>query len=58
MSAIMTPASNAIAALNPLIALVSSNAKNTGPIRKAINRPIGKAVRISSSIQNCVEAQR
>ena len=46
-SAKTTPKSNTIAARNPLVILVSSNTKNTGPTVKASKIPQGKADRMS-----------
>ena len=43
MSAIITPISNAIAALTPFVMLVSINIKKTGPIIKARKNPKGIA---------------
>ena len=50
-SAKITPKSNAIAALNPFIAAVSSNTKKTGPNKKARKKPKGKAAKTSCNIQ-------
>ena len=39
MSAIITPKSNATAARNPLVMLVSSKTQNTGPMINAVKNP-------------------
>ena len=47
MSAIITPISKKMAALNPFIAAVSNKTKNTGPSKKAKKIPSGIAVKTS-----------
>ena len=49
MSAIITPRSNATAALNPLVMLVSSKIQKTGPIINAVKNPTVTGVNILKS---------
>lgn len=51
MSAVITPKLNIKAARNPLVALVSSKTKNTGPIKKLNRAPKYIAVNILSKIK-------
>ena len=54
-SARITPKSKEIAALKPFIAAVSSNTKNTGPSKKAKNKPRGIPAITSCNIQlSCI----
>ena len=48
-SANITPKSNATAALNPLVILVSRRTQNTGPIIKAVKNPTVIGVRTLKS---------
>ena len=48
-SANITPKSNATAALNPLVMLVSRRTQNTGPIIKAVKNPTVIGVRTLKS---------
>jgi hypothetical protein len=50
ISARITPRSKTRALVKPLVALVSSKTKNTGPMVKAKIIPKGIAVKISSSM--------
>ena len=48
-SANITPKSNATAALNPLVILVSKRTQNTGPIINAVKKPTVIGVKILKS---------
>ena len=48
-SANITPKSNATAALNPLVILVSNKTQKTGPIINAVKKPIVIGVKILKS---------